>query len=182
MRFEFFRRRTGGSADFVYPFGEPPRTAVLDAGFRLSKNLRYVDPHGKDVHAKLKKLKPKAIAGSFEDLSSVWTRGYRFFAENQLHAVVVFSESGDELMSERRRDQLWRVFQAPIFEQLLLPDRTVLAAECEAHVGLHLLATPADLYLKKVKFEGKLCECGKESPRLLPIPALVARANSRRVA
>lgn len=84
-----------------------------------------------------------------------------------LHAVVV--STGAELgsLSESGRDLLWRVFQAPVFERLLDRNGRVLAIECDAHQGLHvLLEQPLPEGFAAV-VDITPCGCGKTTPRLM---------------
>src|SRR6266542_1700196 len=60
-------------------------------------------------------------------------------------AVVAFTGTCHGELSALERDLFWRVFQVPVFEQLLAPDGRVIAMECDAHDGLHLLDPEAPL-------------------------------------
>src|SRR5690242_19002024 len=60
-------------------------------------------------------------------------------------AVVAFTGTCHGELTALERDLFWRVFQVPVFEQFLAPDGRVMAMECDAHDGLHLLDRDAPL-------------------------------------
>ena len=62
-------------------------------------------------------------------------------------------------MSVAERERLWRAFRVPVFEQIIAPDGELLAAECEAHDGLHIEISglPWDGY----RLERAACGCGR---------------------
>src|SRR5690349_19335323 len=47
-------------------------------------------------------------------------------------AVIAFTGTGHGELTALERDLFWRVFQVPVFEQLLSPDGRILAVECDA--------------------------------------------------
>jgi hypothetical protein len=64
------------------------------------------------------------------------------------------------------RDRFWRLFQVPLFEQLVSADGRILAMECDAHAGLHLLCPDALLPGYCASLETTPCGCGNPQPRL----------------
>src|SRR5947209_2394764 len=60
-------------------------------------------------------------------------------------AVIAFTGIYHGELTALERDLFWRVFQVPVFEQFLSPDGRILAMECDAHDGLHLLDPDAPL-------------------------------------
>jgi hypothetical protein len=85
-------------------------------------------------------------------------------------AVVVFTGAGRAELTDLERDLFWRVFQVPVFEQLLAADGHILAMECDAHDGLHLLdpaAAPAQIC---ALWDTTPCGCGNPHPRLIRTP------------
>ena len=85
-------------------------------------------------------------------------------------AVIVFTGICHGELTVLERDLFWRVFQVPVFEQLLSPDGRILAMECDAHEGMHLLDPAATA----PEFDGFLetapCGCGNPHPRLVSTP------------
>jgi hypothetical protein len=71
------------------------------------------------------------------------------------------------LLSAAERERLWRAFRVPIFEQIIGPDGELLAAECEAHDGLHVEA--AGFSWDAYRMERAPCGCGRKTPRLTSI-------------
>src|SRR4029077_3325755 len=55
------------------------------------------------------------------------------------HFVVGFTGGEQSELAEKDRERFWRVFQVPVFEQRLGFDGRVIAYECEAHDGLHIV-------------------------------------------
>ena len=80
-------------------------------------------------------------------------------------AVYVWSSAGGGPVTPGDRDLFWRVFQVPVFEQLLSSTGGVLAEECHAHEGMHVLCRMEDLPPCHVTHEP--CECGRPGARIL---------------
>jgi len=53
-------------------------------------------------------------------------------------ALIAWSGIGREVLQPTGRDLLWLAFQVPVFEEIRGPRGELLAAECEAHCGLHV--------------------------------------------
>jgi len=71
---------------------------------------------------------------------------------------------GFPFLSEIERDQLWQVFQVPVFAVLLDRNGRLLAYECEAQSGLHV--GPQAPWSAGV-LESAPCECGRPGLRLV---------------
>jgi hypothetical protein len=86
-----------------------------------------------------------AIEGSLEELLRLAARIEVGEARPPATArcVIVRTALGERLAPEHARDRLWRVFELPLFEQLLGPQGETLAFECESHDGMHLDAEAA---------------------------------------
>ena len=67
-------------------------------------------------------------------------------------------------MTDADRESLWWAFRVPVFEQVIGKSGKLLAAECEAHDGLHV-ASP-DLPLHGESVDDSLCPCGRKTPRI----------------
>ncbi len=91
-------------------------------------------------------------------------------------AVVVLSSVADGPMADDHRDLLWRAFGVPVFEQLRDRKGLVIARECEVHDGLHIDDAAA---LGELAGVGEIirshCECGAETPRLMPVKPVRAK-------
>ena len=87
-------------------------------------------------------------------------------------AVVAFTGVRHDELTELERDRFWRVFQAPVFEQLLSPEGRILAMECDAHDGLHVLDQQAPLIGLRAFLDRTPCGCGNRHPRLKRIQML----------
>jgi hypothetical protein len=164
MTFSSFRLRP--KSVFRYPMDPAPRTAVLAACFRQPR-LRpgypvRVFPQGwsEEVSA----FAPAAIAAPREQLLRL-AAGDRPPALT--HAAIALESPGDPLLSVAERERLWRAFRVPVFEQIIGPDGELLAAECEAHDGLHI-ETPGRSW-DGYRLEVAACGCGRKTPRLTPV-------------
>ena len=80
-------------------------------------------------------------------------------------------------LSEADRDILWDAFRVPVFEQVIGKSGKRLAAECEAHDGLHM-ESPA-LPLENEIVEDTPCPCGRKTPRIAVTKGV---ASERRIA
>jgi len=147
-----FRRRPAGAA-FVHPIDPAPRTAVLATGFRETK-LTRVFPEGWNERAA--RFSPASVAGPWVQVLQVARAGGRVE-----HSIVVFTYPGEPGLSALERESLWNAFGVPVFEQYLGPKSELLATECDAHAGLHVVNGYEELDL-----EHDVCSCGNRAPRL----------------
>jgi len=146
-------RRPPSGAAFVHPLDPAPRTAVLTAGFQKTK-LTRVFPQGWNERAA--RFSPACVAGPLDQLLQVAQAGWRVE-----HSIVVFTYAGQREFSAQDRESFWITFEVPVFEQYLGPDNELLASECDAHSGLHIVNGYEDLDL-----EHEVCACGNRAPRL----------------
>jgi hypothetical protein len=170
----FDRFRIHRKSVFRYPMDPAPRTAVLAARFRQPRfrpnyPVRvFPDGWSEEVSA----FAPAAIAASREQLLDLAS------AERPpvlTHAIIALASPGDPILSMAERERLWRAFHVPVFEQIIGPDGELLAAECEAHDGLHI-EIPG-LSWDGYRLEMSACGCGRKTPRLTPSqPAERARS------
>jgi hypothetical protein len=103
--------------------------------------------------------RPSALAGTVEQLVAL-----AGIAE-PTHAIIVLERPGAERASEEDRERLWQSFRVPIFEQIIGRAGHLLAAECEAHDGLHIESER--LRVTGERIETLACACGRSSPRLM---------------
>ncbi|HZT28311.1 MAG TPA: hypothetical protein VFA33_00400 [Bryobacteraceae bacterium] len=105
------------------------------------------------------------------------------------HVILSLAGAWEGHLPETGRDLLWRAFRVPVFEQFLDGDGHVMAAECEAHEGLHIAPEAGifevrhgELFLTSLEalrhpalrlgtgFRGEIdprvCSCGRSTPRL----------------
>jgi hypothetical protein len=181
-----------GPQPFLHPLRCAPRTAILMPGFQQTQSVKYVPPDW----ALLSGFRPEAVAASVGVLRML-AKGIasgRGRLPSLKDALIAFTGPwAGGLLQEEDRDLFWRVFQVPVFEQHLGPDGRVVAWECEAHRGLHLLTTRAvvedpdhhqllvtsltDLRRPAVRLRTRLaasisgdaCPCGDTSPKLLEL-------------
>jgi hypothetical protein len=94
------------------------------------------------------------------------------------NALIALVRPGEPPLTEDNRARLWRAFRVPVFEQRIDQSGRLLAAECEAHDGLHVESPDVSPRSGEV-LETEPCGCGRTTPRLIA-PERVE--NLRRVA
>ncbi|MGB9606861.1 MAG: hypothetical protein ACPL88_13385, partial [Bryobacteraceae bacterium] len=126
----------------VHPLPGAPRIAALLPGFRQSRRLRvFADGFGR----KLARFRPQVLAGSparLEQLAQALKRG-ALRMPPPTHALLVLVRPDEPLLTEEQRWRLWSLFRVPVFQELVGFDGQVIAWECEAHCGLHLVEEAA---------------------------------------
>jgi hypothetical protein len=146
------RRRASGAL-FIHPMNPTPRTAILAPGFQETKLVR-VFPQGWNAEAA--RFQPTSIAGPAEQLRKLTKLDLQL-----RHAVIVFTYSGEAGLSDDDRDSFWEAFGVPVFEQYLGRGNELLAVECDAHTGVHLVGD-----FTALNRDRKGCACGSPNPRL----------------
>jgi len=141
-------------ATFRAPFSA--RTAILVRGFLETRHIR-VFPEG--WSERTSRFAPEMLAGQLVQLRQLACQSDR---PSISHALVVLHYAGDSPLTQEDRDRFWRAFGVPLFEQYLNERNEVLAAECDAHGGLHVVRGCLDLPLDHTP-----CSCGNRAPRLL---------------
>jgi len=152
------RRSSSVESRFVHPMSPTPRTAILAPGFQQTKLVRVFAAGWCEEAAR---FQPTSIAGTVEQLRGLT----RISGISLSHAVVVFTSQGEAGLSSSDRDLFWKSFGVPVFEQRLGPRNELIAMECEAHAGLHMVGDFSHLRRDK-----NTCACGNPAPRL-PGPA-----------
>lgn len=117
--------------------GRTMRTAVLAEVVRGGTAARVF---ANGLGRRLKWYRPEAVAGSPERLRQLALAWERCGAKEspRVQAVIIIRRPWDPPLGEAEREQLWRAFEAPLFERWLGEAGELLAWECEAHQGLHL--------------------------------------------
>jgi hypothetical protein len=151
---------------FQYPIAPAPRTAVLVGWFSSGRFGRGIltpqlirvfrNGWGPDAAA----FAPAAIVGTWEQLRSL----ERVAIPSLTHAVIVLWRPGQQRLTETDRDRLWDAFRVPVFEQVIGKSGELLAAECEAHDGLHLESSR--LRLDDEYVDAAPCPCGRKTARI----------------
>jgi len=78
------------------------------------------------------------------------------------HSVIAFTYDAGHFLRDDDRDLLWAAFGVPVFEQYLNSMNELLASECEAHAGLHVVSGCGSFAIDKTP-----CGCGNTASRLL---------------
>jgi hypothetical protein len=143
----------------VYPIPPAPPTAILVDGFRSSGNTRVFE---KGWNEEAASFAPAAIAAAPAQLQALLGTAI----PSLRNAVIALVRPQDPRLTEEDRERLWRAFRVPVFEQRIDESGCLLAAECEAHDGLHveiheLPPRPGEV------LETAPCGCGRTTPRLI---------------
>ena len=146
---------------FNCPAPGAERIATLVPAFRPALSLRHFRP---DQWTELAAWQPSLLVGRLEQLEVVRVQ--------PTHAIVVLTAPGYPL-DEAAREGLWRRFEVPVFEQMTDGRGHVIAAECEAHDGLHLLCKPSEAPLGEIR--SAPCECGRKGARVFPAGGEIQR-------
>jgi len=182
---------------FRSPLEQTPKTAILMAGFQPASGIKVMTQNWSQG---LKRFGASALAapvGVLRSLAEAVETGEQD-APSLRHFVVSFTGGEQGELAEDDRERFWRVFQVPVFEQRLGFDGRVIAYECEAHDGLHivperaaieetahselLLTSLTDLRHPTLRVGTRLagsirhdcCDCGNAASRLIgagPLPA-----------
>jgi hypothetical protein len=182
---------TGTADRFVSPFPQTSRTAVLANSFAESDTVRNFSAA---ASTDLRQFQPELIAAPVSSLLTLARQVDEGTVSIHFpkHGVIALSGIVEGTLDECDRDMLWRIFRVPVYEQYLGWDGKVIARECEAHAGLHVVAENAvvekietgllitsltDLRCPtlrlRVDLEGSihtgLCACGRSGPRLMDL-------------
>lgn len=128
-----------------YPLRPLPRIAVFGAADRF-------DPQNAETAAFPALLLPFVW-------SSDWMPRY---------PVVVFTGPDHGSLTEADREQIWRVWGVPVYEQRVDREGRVVAEECDAHDGLHLIRGAS----WSGAMEHRDCACGVEGPMIADTVAI----------
>jgi hypothetical protein len=102
---------------------------------------------------------PQSIAGRLEQIEQL------VGIAAPTHALIVLRREWEPGLSPEDRAFLWRAFGVPVFEQIIAEDGELLAAECEAHDGLHIESR--HFAAGDHELDRSPCGCGKTSARLV---------------
>ena len=182
---------------FRSPLEHTPKTAILMTGFQPAAGVKVM---AQNWSQGLKRFGASALAapvGVLRSLAEEVEAGEPP-APSLRHFVVAFTGGDQGELAEDDRERFWRVFQVPVFEQRLGFDGRVIAYECEAHDGLHIVperaaieeTTHSELLLTSLtdlrhptlrvgtRLGGSIrhdcCDCGSAAARLIgarPLPA-----------
>jgi hypothetical protein len=110
--------------------------------------------------AEAAEYKPAVIAGTWLQMESLLEQKI----ESLTHALIVLTRSEGSLLTMQQRLRLWQAFRVPVFEQIIGANGALLAAECEAHAGLHI-ESPSSKFAGW-SIESGPCGCGRTAARI----------------
>jgi hypothetical protein len=142
----------------------------LGMGFRGIKAPRHpLFPHLAPVPARQAQGVCSALAGTFAELTEAARAGIR-----ARRAVFTLHSGAASFLTLAERDELWRLFEVPVFALLLDSAGRLVGYECEVQNGLHLrraLEADAGVVISAT------CECGRPGNRLMPAPRIPSRSE-----
>ncbi len=159
-------RRASGGNPFLSPLPVPVRAAVLSPGFAETRWVRvFPGGWGRDVE----QYRPELVAATLTDLRrmAALTAMGRIDLSSLDCALVAFTGNHRPCLTDADRNLFWRVFEIPLFEQFLDSKGRVVAAECDAHEGLHILTRGFLFYGRESEIDPAPCRCGRPGPRIV---------------
>ena len=134
------------AANFLHPIFPAPRTAILEDGslrtgiWQMGTVRTISCGVSVDWLNRLERFEPESIAASPNRLLLLadLKRANKLALPSVRHSLVMQFELGESWLTDEEREELWEVFQIPIFEQLCDHRGRLLAHECEARQGLHI--------------------------------------------
>jgi hypothetical protein len=189
---------------FHSPLEHTPKTAILLEAFEAAAGIKVM---AQNWSKGLKQFGASALAAPVSVLRTLAgaIESGREEIPGLRHFVVGFTDGEQGQLSEEDRERFWRVFQVPVFEQRVGFDGRVIAYECEAHQGLHIMperaafeeTTGSELLLTSLtdlryptlrvgtriagSIQRECCDCGNAAARLTaarpqPTPQTLAAA------
>ncbi len=117
---------------------------------------------------------PAAIVGTVSQLEGLMKESI----PSLTHALVALIRPGEPGLSRQQRENLWKAFRVPVFQQIVDERGTLLAAECEGHDGLHIESPK--FVVAEEQIDNTPCGCGRTTPRVKtadPVRAVAAYAR-----
>lgn len=135
---------------------------------------------------------PNVVVGSLNEVERLVEHVSRgtLDAASIDRALVILTHFGSKPLNDMARVRLWQAFGVPIFELYLGLDQSLLASECEAHEGWHVVRGVDSTTLEtgelildgagnsglstglRALVDRTTCPCGLTTPRILNIEPL----------
>ncbi len=133
---------------------------------------------------------PQAIAATLGQLEAIAASGELVGSPGSLsNAIVVLGRWEDARVSEADRERLWKRFRVPLFEQIVGRNGALLAAECEAHQGLHIESQIVRARWRGThridethRIEESGCACGRTTARIISLDEVAREGRLRGIA
>ena len=182
---------------FRSPLEYTPKMAILMDGFEAAAGIKVMTHNWSKGLRQFGASALAAPVGVLRTLAAAVESGREEVPAPRQY-VVGFTGGEQGELAEEDRERFWRVFQVPVFEQRLGFDGRVIAYECEAHNGLHIMpehaafeeTTDSELLLTSLtdlryptlrvgtqlagSIQHDCCDCGNAASRLMasrPMPA-----------
>lgn len=152
----------------------------------------------RDEWTELAKYRPEVLAGTQSELQLLVEEMERRHLDLSCvdRAIVVLTYSCSGLLDNVFRVALWQTFGVPVYELLLGPNSTLIAAECEAHEGWHIQPEAEIVFNGDEvtcvfrshspihtgwtgRLELEACACGRSSARLIDLARPVQGARRK---
>src|SRR5437867_3150411 len=125
---------------FHAPFSrtqQTSKTAMLHPGFAAARGVKVLKGPWPEELGHFTATALAAPVQLLREIASAVERGYHQMHPLE-HFIVPFTGHQAGELTDEDREQFWRVFKVPVFEQRLGFDGRVIAHECEVHHGLHI--------------------------------------------
>jgi len=149
-----------GRIDLQYPLNTELRIAVFGFSVRPQPGVRnFAATELKE----LENFQPQALAAPLLELRRIGAarRSGEVMLKNLTHPLLVFSTPETGLLREEDREDLWNLFELPVYEQLRTGGGELIAQSCEAQEGLHLEPGTGAPQGLEWKLADNSCACGR---------------------
>lgn len=169
------RRKAAPRPALHYPLIPTPRVAVVGIEMEGPRGTHCLPEWSPED---LRRLRPQALAGAWNDLAEVARRMLAGELELPLlqFPILVFSRPESAPLPARCHDLLWEWFRVPTLEQIRGAGGHLLAYECVARSGFHLAPGSGGRELPFVR-AAQSCPCGDPAPLYYPRDLAAAAAG-----
>jgi hypothetical protein len=178
------------------PFLISPKLRIAEISAIPTVELARGFPCGK--WSELANYRPGVLVGTRSELQLLVEEIQRSHLDLSCvdRAIIVLTYSCSGLLDDVFRVALWQTFGVPVYELLLGPNSTLIAAECEAHEGWHV-QPEAEIFFNgdeitcmfhshapvhtgwTGRLESETCACGSSSTRLMDLTRIVHSTRRR---
>ncbi len=194
----------------VVPYRPNRRTCLklpvrLDPGAKAAQisvlpEFAFTMPFRRERWPELESAAPQILVGYGFDLQRLAdkVRNNELALTTVDRAIFALTDCGSNPLSLPFRENIWQAFGVPIYELIIAPGCTLLAAECELHQGWHLQeGSKAYLLRGELMYDTPLitgshsgftggidltpCECGRSTVRLINLAPFLPRPYEQRI-
>lgn len=124
--------------DFHNPIPATVKTAIVGVSLKSSPAKLFTAAQWPWLHNGNTQLLAATVPVLRKIIAGVLSASFQL--PQLSHGIVILNSIEHGTLSSGERDLLWFTFGVPIFEQWLGLEGELLASECEAHHGMHLIS------------------------------------------